>query len=169
MDRTSRDAGLPFHDPRVPKLAPRSPPRVRPKNQGYQPPDPQRADQYDHYANQPPVEFDDATQRELLLLAHAICNEEQWRLEASGFDPTHAHFVISWVKFFKWERVDQRLKNLLALNMNRNRGTPGKRWFVRGRSAPRRVKDEAHFQYLIATYLPDHPGLFWVRGTDLPE
>jgi hypothetical protein len=138
------------------------------KGKGYQPPSAERARQYDENAKQDPVIFDDEAQKELLLLAHSICEEEDWRLEAASFDPTHGHFVISWRGFNRWEEVDRRLKNLLALKLNRAHNSPGKRWFVRRHSAPRRVKEQSHFDYLLETYLPDHPGLFWKRGMKLP-
>jgi hypothetical protein len=127
------------------------------------------AQDYDKAASQPLVAFDDAIQREILVLAHEICEQEGWRLEAAGSDETHAHLIISWRTFVSWERVDQRLKNLLSLKLNRRRGITGKRWFVRRHSAPRRVKNRKHFNYLLTQYLPDHPGLFWKRGDPLPE
>jgi hypothetical protein len=127
------------------------------------------ADQYDRNAKQDPVQFTDEIQKEILLLAHSICDEEGWKLEAAGFELGHTHLVVSWREFNRWEEVDRRLKNLLVLKLNRKHNTPGKRWFVRGRSAPRRVEKQKHFDYLLETYLPDHPGLFWSRGTDLPS
>jgi hypothetical protein len=138
------------------------------KGKGYQPPSEERARQYDENAKQEPVTFDSEIQKEILLLAHSICGDEGWRLEAVGFDPTHAHLVLAWRRFNRWEEVDRRLKNLLALKLNRAHQTPGKRWFVRGRSAPRRVKEQTHLDYLLETYLPDHPGLFWKREMKLP-
>jgi hypothetical protein len=71
----------------------------------------------------------EALQREILGLTHEICEREEWTLEAAGFDPTHVHDVISWTSFLPWEEVDRRLKNLLALKLNRRHNTPGKRWF----------------------------------------
>ena len=127
------------------------------------------AAQYDRNAKQDPVKFNDATQREILLLVHSICTEEGWRLEATGFDEGHAHILVSWRKFIEWQEVDRRLKNLLVLKLNRRHETPGKRWFVRRHGAPRRVERKKHYDYLLETYLPDHPGIFWKRGTDLPE
>jgi hypothetical protein len=139
------------------------------KGKGYQPPDPDKAAEYDERAKQDSVIFDAAIQREILVLAHEICEKEGWRLECAGFDQTHTHLVLSWTGFNRWEDVDRRLKNLLALKLNRGHKTPGKRWFVRGRSAPRRVRDAKHLNYLKKTYLPDHPGLYWERGQPLPK
>ena len=139
------------------------------KGKGYQPSDDEMADHYDEAAKQDAVSFDDAVQREILILSHQICEEEGWTLEAAGFDPTHVHEVISWRKFVSWEEVDRRMKNLLVLKLNRRRGITGKRWFVRRHSAPRRVRDQKHFDHLLETYLPDHPGIFWKRGIELPR
>jgi hypothetical protein len=138
------------------------------RGEGIHPPDTEMAEQYDRNAKQDAAIFDDQAQREILLLAHSICDEETWRMEAAGFDETHTHLILSWRKFNRWEEVGRRLKNLLSLKLNRLRNTPGRRWFVRGRSAPRRVKDQSHFDYLLDEYLPSHPGLFWKRGQELP-
>jgi hypothetical protein len=138
------------------------------KREGVLPPDPEMAQDYDEAAKQPCVVFTDEIQREILVLAHQICEEEGRKLEASGFDEGHAHHVISWDGFIPWEEVHRRFKNLLALKLNRRRNTPGKRWFVRRHGAPRRVVRPEHFRYLLEIYLPDHPGLFWKRGMELP-
>jgi hypothetical protein len=127
------------------------------------------ADQYDRNAKQELVKFTDEIRKEILALAHSTCEEEGWRLEAAGFELGHTHLVISWRGFNRWEEVDRRLKNLLALKLNRRHDTPGKRWFVRGCSAPRWVEKQPHLKYLLETYLPDHPGIFWKRGASLPN
>jgi hypothetical protein len=92
-----------------------------------------------------------------------------WKLEAIGFDPEHVHELISWRKFVEWEWVDQRQKNLLALKLNRAHATPGKRWFVHRHGAPRRVENRRYFDHLVQRYIPDHPGLFWKDGMELPS
>jgi hypothetical protein len=138
------------------------------KGEGYQLPDTDRAKAYDAAATQEAVKFDGRIQRMILSMTHSICEREGWRLEVFGADPSHLHIVVSWRKFQRWEEADRRLKNLLALRLNRQHRTAGKRWFVRGRSAPRQVKDERHFARLKDRYLPDHPGIYWRRGMPLP-
>jgi hypothetical protein len=139
------------------------------KGIGYLPRDTDRADEYDRNAKQEEVFFDELTQREILFFTLEICRNLGWTLEGAGFDPTHAHLVLSWCGFVPWGEVDRRLKNLLVTMLNRRRGTPGKRWFVRRRSAPRRVKVRPHFDYLLTKYLPDHPGIFWTKGMLPPQ
>ena len=97
------------------------------KGEGYQRPDSEMAADYDEAASQGAVTFDRTLQEEILVLAHEICEQEKWKLEAAGFDETHTHFVISWKTFVSWEKVDQRLKNLHSLMLNRRRGITGKR------------------------------------------
>ena len=138
------------------------------KGFGYQSPDKDVADAYDNAAAQDAVRFDEKIQREILALVHQICDEEGWRLEGAGFDPTHAHLAISWVGYVPWEEVQRRLKNLLTLKLNRIHGAPGKRWFTRRRGAPRRVRNRQHLDCLLDTYFPDHPGIFWRRGMPVP-
>jgi hypothetical protein len=75
---------------------------------------------------------------------------------------------VSWTRFIAWEEVDRRLKNLLALKLNRRHNTPGKRWFTRRHGAPRRVRTKKHLDYLLTTYFPDHRGLKWKGGDALP-
>jgi hypothetical protein len=136
---------------------------------GYLPRDSEQADEYDRNAKQDAVKFDERTQREILCFTLEICGNLGCTLEAAGFDPTHAHLVLSWYGFLAWEEVDRRLKNVLVTLLNRKRNSPGKRWFVRRHSAPRRVKHRGHFDYLLKTYLPDHPGIFWKRGMRAPR
>ncbi len=139
------------------------------KGKGYLPPAPEEAKRYDGRAKQPPALFNDDVQRLILVFTLDICRTEGWNLEGTGSDPSHVHQMISWRAFDTWERVDQRMKNLLALKLNRHFSTPGKRWFVRRHSAPRRVKDREHYDHLLETYFPDHPGLFWKVGDPIPS
>jgi hypothetical protein len=54
------------------------------KGFGYQPPDPVAADVYDENAKQDPVVFDHQTQREILVLAHQICEEKAGAWSSRG-------------------------------------------------------------------------------------
>lgn len=139
------------------------------KGVGYLPPDKQAAERYDQNAKQDAVLFDKKTQMQILSLSIQICEEEGWKLEAAAFDPTHVHEIVSWRKFFPWQEVDRRLKNLLVLKLNRKHNTPGKRWFARRHGAPRRVRNIDHFNHLVDVYFPDHRGVFWKQGMEIPK
>lgn len=112
--------------------------------------------------------FEPQIQKLIAVLIEDICNSKDWVFEAMGSDFSHVHTMVSWRKFHTWEQVDQRLKNLLALKLNRRFNSPGKRWFVRRHGAPRRAKDKSRYAYLINTYFPDHRGFYWKKGDPLP-
>jgi hypothetical protein len=127
------------------------------------------ASNYDEAASQDAVRFDAPTQLDLLRLTQLICSEEKWCIEGAGFDPSHMHVAISWRIRMTWNEVDRRLKNLLSLKLNREKNTPAKRWFARRHGAPRRVMTREHLSYLLQTYFPDHPGVYWCKGTSSPR
>jgi hypothetical protein len=104
-----------------------------------------------------------------LMIRAAIesCRRQGWRLHGSGSDVTHMHFVLSWPEFQDCDEVIRRLKNGLSYVLGRDVGPRGRKWFVRGGSK-KRVKDKAHFDHLLETYFPDHPGVYWREGMPLP-
>jgi hypothetical protein len=138
------------------------------QGKGYQPPNQERADQYDNNAKQEKATFDEEVQRILVAGADDICRRRGWRLHGVGTDLSHGHFVISWTSFIPWDEVMGKLKNVLSFLINRARKEKGRRWFVAGGSR-KRVEDPSHLKYLLDTYLPDHPGIFWREGMPLPE
>ena len=138
------------------------------RNEGYQPPDPELAQQYDDLAKFPPVEFDQEIQEILILGAHDICTRRGWRLHGIGTDPEHVHIVLSWKTYTPWRQVMEKLKNLLSLFIARAKSVPGRKWFVVNGSRTR-VLDDEHLKYLLNTYLPSHRGLCWREGRQLPE
>ncbi len=138
------------------------------RGKGYQPPNPSRANQYNYNAKQDRVAFDELIQQVLILGAHNICQTRRWRLHAVGSDPSHVHLVVSWTSFIPWKQVQEKLKNVLSLFLGRATQQPGRRWFVVGGSR-KRVTDQEHLSYLLNTYLPDHVGVFWREGMELPE
>jgi REP element-mobilizing transposase RayT len=137
------------------------------RGQGYQPTDPQRAEDYDQRATQDSAAFPRGVQRLLIRIAHDFCTRRRFRLHCVGNEDRHTHYVLSWRGFLTWDEVMRRLKNVLSTMLNQHFETPGKRWFVRGGSR-KRVKNRAHFNRLKSVYLPDHPGIYWSEEMPLP-
>ncbi len=104
----------------------------------------------------------------LIAGAADVCRRRCWRLHASGTDPTHGHFLISWNEFTPWSDVSDKLKNLLSLFLGRLANETGRRWFSAQQSR-KRVRTRQHFDYLMKEYLPDQRGLSWGEGETLPE
>jgi hypothetical protein len=138
------------------------------KGLGIQPPSEELARMYDGQAGDDPVNFSPELQRVLIAGAYDICTRRDWWLRAVGTDPTHGHFLISQSGFMDWEAVRDKLKNILSLFLGRATGQPGRSWFV-ALGSRKHVKDQQHFDYLVATYLPDQRGLFRKKGDALPE
>jgi REP element-mobilizing transposase RayT len=133
------------------------------RSKGYQKPNPEEAKRYDERANQDPAKFELKVRKLLIRYAHDFCQRRKFRLHGVGNEVGHVHFVMSWRGYSSWEEVLRRLKNILATTLNKELNTPGKRWFVRGASR-KRVKNRAHLDHLLKTYLPSHPGPNWREG-----
>jgi hypothetical protein len=138
------------------------------KDDGVLPPDGELADRYREEAKFEVVNFDTGMQRVLIAGGYDICSRREWRLHAVGTDGTHAHYLISRPGYFEFLEVRDKLKNLLSLFLGRYTSVSGRQWFAAGGSN-QRVKDQAHFDRLVTTYLPDHRGVFWKEGMEVPE
>jgi len=136
------------------------------RGKGYQPPDPQAAEEYDARASNEPAIFTLEVQRLIVRITHDFCTRRKFRFHGSGNDPSHTHLVINWRSYSSWEEILRRLKNILALELNRAFNCKQK-WFVR-KGSRKRVKDNAHLKHLLDKYFPDHPGIFWRDGMALP-
>ena len=134
------------------------------RNKGVQRPDPDMARKYDERAKFPKVQFDSRDIQEILVLGVIdVCRRRGWRLHAVGTDPTHLHFVLSWYGFIPWASVMQTDQEPAQPLPGPGDPEPRPRWFVRDGSR-KRVKDKAHLDHLVNTYLPDHRGVFWREG-----
>jgi hypothetical protein len=134
---------------------------------GVQPPNPALARYYDQRAKQNPVQFDAQQQRTILWIVWDACQRRRWRLHAIAFETTHTHILVSWPSAGTWRDVCKKLKNLISWALSQELGCEGRRWMVRGASR-KQVRDRRHFDYLVATYLPRHRGLFWKEGDPVP-
>ncbi len=135
---------------------------------GLLPPDPEIAEARDHLAKFDEVKFDRNMQMLMIRATLESCRRNGWGLLGSGSDTTHIHFAMCWKEFKECDEVMRRLKNSLSYVLGKCVGPRGRKWFVRGGSR-KRVKDAGHLNYLLDTYFPRHPGVFWRHGTPLPK
>jgi len=131
-------------------------------------PDPQKAAQYDSQAKWPPVRFTTQMQQILVLGSYDVCQTRGWRLHMAAAEPSHLHLIVSWRQYLPWQKVRQRIKNVLSLSLGRAASQAGRQWFVREASR-KRVTDREHLDHLTNSYLPKHRGLLWREGQPLPE
>lgn len=81
-----------------------------------------------------------------------------WRLHAAAIVPTHVHVLVTWRSDRPQAEVSAAIRQSLTRRLNREVGK--RTWF--GRSGSRkRITDRKHFDHLVGTYLPGHPGVFW--------
>ena len=132
------------------------------EGKGIQPANTKLAVAYKDAAKHPPFQFNPSIQRALIEKLHHIAKTERLVIYAASADPTHLHVLVGWNDEREYAKVRGRIKNLLALHLSRLSGKTGRPWFVK-QSSRKRVKDEAHFEYLLNTYLPKHLGLQWYR------
>ncbi len=131
------------------------------QGKGILPPNAEMAAQYDRNATQPQVTFDEALQQILVDGTCDICDRRDWRLHYVATEPTHIHALISWTDDeLDWKFVHDTLKRLLGMMLAQHTRTKGRKWFVR-KGSRKRVRDQAHYDYLMNEYLPKHSGRRW--------
>lgn len=131
------------------------------RNRGVLPPDSQMAKWYDDAAAQPPAMFDDEHQQVLVDGVLDIAARRDWRVHIIATDTTHLHILMSWDDdVCEWKFVHDKLKQLLGMMLSKHFDVRGRKWFVR-KGSRKRVKDRAHFEYLMTEYLPSHRGRQW--------
>ncbi len=71
------------------------------------------------------------------------------------------HALISWTDDeLDWKFAHDTLKRLLGMMLAQHTQTKGRKWFVR-KGSRKRVRDQAHYDYLMNEYLPKHSGRQW--------
>jgi REP element-mobilizing transposase RayT len=148
------------------------------RGEGYQDPDPQRAQWYRGNADDADAcLFDEGLMRALIDEAQKACAHQQLHLHSGTTEKTHLHLLISWRDNRKWETVRNAIKMSLSLRLKSKAeqalNTPRKDTQIklsRGGSR-KRVEKREHFDYLMQTYLPSHSGLKWFedRGFVAPR
>ena len=119
------------------------------------------AKQYDRNATHPQVTFENDLQQILVEGTRDICDRRDWRLRYVATEPTHMHALISWLDdTLHWKFVRDTLKRLLGMMLAQHTQTKGQKWFVR-KGSRKRVRDQAHYDYLMNEYLPKHSGRRW--------
>jgi hypothetical protein len=133
------------------------------KGRGILAPDAAMAHQYNWSAKEPPVLYSAEYQQVMLWILADACQRRDWRLHRVAGEPSHVHTLVSWRDFLPWQKVRDKLKNLMSFELGRQFSAPGRRWFSGGASR-KRVRDRQHFDYLMTKYLPRHSGLVWKVG-----
>jgi REP element-mobilizing transposase RayT len=115
------------------------------------------------------VAFDEHQRHLILSAVIEICHNTQKRLHATAVTPNHVHVLCSWKDEQTADDVATKLKRVIGMKLSHAKGSTGNRWFSRGQDT-KRIADQAHFEYLMNNYLPEHRkqnGIFW--GEPAPD
>lgn len=129
------------------------------RGQGILPPDEQATRRYAHHAKHSQVAFDPPVQAVLVSAVREVCRQKNWRLHQVMTDGTHIHILVSWRGFMDWKKVRRSLRYRCTSELNGAFGADHP-WLSEGGSR-KRVRDRAHFDYLMHVYLPRHDGRYW--------
>ncbi len=135
------------------------------RKQGLLPPDAKLAQQYRTRAKEDQVLFDSRLQSLIIEEIRIAWEKQRCRGHYVATESTHVHLLVSWPDERSWLRLRMGLKSSLTRRLNRDVRQRGN-WFVDSASR-KRVKDDAHFEHLVNTYLPSHSGWKWREGGEI--
>ena len=136
------------------------------RGEGLLPPDHDMAEHYHRDARHRAVGFTPDVQAVLVASTQALCTQKQWRLNQVMAKPTHVHTLLSWRGFLHWKSVRRTLKYRYTSELNGAFGA-GSPWFS-GSGSRKRVRDRAHYEFLMNEYLPAHDGIYWREDDNTP-
>lgn len=111
-----------------------------------------------------PAAFTPRIQRALLDEFLTACDRQSYQPHAAAADKSHLHILVAWRTTRAWLRVRAGLQHSMSRRLNRDFGK--RTWFV-AHPSRKRVKDRAHYDYLVNTYFPRHRGWKWDRKRGL--
>lgn len=130
------------------------------RHRGVLPPDDREAARYRGRATEEEATFEEPVQHTLIDSLLRSREPLEVRVHAIATAPTHVHALVSWTIDRTWESIARSLRRGMTSDLTSMHDD--RKWFSRGRHAER-VEHEPHFEYLLTTYLPDHPGLTWTE------
>lgn len=116
---------------------------------------------YRRNLKQSKVVFDEGIQSQIISGIHEACTCLAARCHGIGTDGSHIHLLVSWKSDRSWESVSEAIKTSVTRQLNKQ--VRRQEWFSKGLSR-KRVRERAHFEYLITRYLPNHRGLRWFEN-----
>ncbi len=128
------------------------------RKEGILPTDFRMANQYASNAVEELVEFHAEHQRIAIATVQEAVTHIACRLHFASTDATHIHALVSWVGPRTWEQNRNSIKRSLTIQLKRQ--CERRTWLSEGASR-KRVRDRAHFEYLMNKYLPKHDGWKW--------
>jgi hypothetical protein len=133
------------------------------KGRGILPSDRREAARYRARQKEAPASFND----EVLLLVidelQTAAEKRRFRLHGVAAELTHLHVLVSWSDDRTFEQIHRGVRESISRRLNSYRR---RRWLVH-KGSRKRVRDRAHFDYLMDKYLPKHKEWKWREGVGL--
>ncbi|BBO36513.1 hypothetical protein [Lacipirellula parvula] len=130
------------------------------KRQGVLPPDPEQARRYRARQKEPTASFASTEQRLIIDESLIAAEKRRFRLHGVATEPTHLHLLLSWRDERTFELLRRGVRESISRRLNAHLRH---RWLEQGGSR-KQVREQSHFNYLMATYLPKHHGWKWREG-----
>jgi hypothetical protein len=128
------------------------------RKQGLLARDAKAATQYRNAMKESIVSFTSAIQSSIIDAILGSQTKQQFEPYFIATDKTHVHVLIAWRNDRTWLQLRSRVKGSISRRLKRECGE--RTWLLEGASR-KRVKDRAHFEYLVSRYLPRHRGCKW--------
>lgn len=120
--------------------------------------DARMADCYRRNFNGEAVHFNRQSQQTMIEAALEAFRCQSLRGHGIATNATHLHVLVSWTTERNWQVVRRQLRGSLTRRLNLE--LERRPWFSKQPSR-KRVKEQRHFDHLMGSYLPKHPGLKW--------
>ena len=128
------------------------------RGQGVQPANHRMAALYAQNLKQRAVNFEAAIQQLIIDAVIEACNAQDCCCHFIATDRMHVHVLTSWSSTRLWQIIRKQLRYNATQRLNKAIGRQD--WFSKSPSR-KQVRNLAHFDYLMQTYLPRHAGLKW--------
>ena len=122
------------------------------------PPDPEMAERYRENMKGSRVTFTREIQKIIVEEILIAAGFQRFIPRGIGTDETHIHALVAWTDGRTWNQVRNGIRSSITRRLNKEFGR--RKWFVESASR-KRVRNRKHYDYLIITYIPDHPGWKW--------
>ena len=122
------------------------------------------AGRYRNNAKEEGIQFEHDIQKVMIDETLNAAKFQRFTVDGIATDLSHLHVLDHWRDEREFNVLRSSLRSSLTRRLNKQFGK--RTWFSEGASR-KRVVDQDHFDYLVRTYLPDHPGWKWSQEQGL--
>jgi REP element-mobilizing transposase RayT len=110
------------------------------------------------------VEFGELHQLAMIDEVHQAAVPQNFCVHFVATEQTHVHLLVSWKDERPFEKLRAGIRQSLSRRLSKE--FEKRTWLSEGGSR-RRISNQEHYDYLVATYLPRHGGWKWCEERGL--